>query len=133
MPGQRPAPHSTHRFSRGLAILCLLSAFSFGAIVKLAFGDSYHVTCVGHGFVSGADPNDGSFFAQVDAGCGTTYRHCALYTSGIQIGYVDGYFNTSCSMWSRSFGDFSECHSSAHVADPGAFNEHVHLPANWCG
>jgi hypothetical protein len=41
----------SNRLSFGLVLLALLCAFSFGAIVKVATADSYHVTCVAHGIV----------------------------------------------------------------------------------
>jgi hypothetical protein len=122
------------RFTRPLLLLLVLCAFSFGAIVRMAFADSYHVTCVGHGFDAGASQTDGSFFARVETGCGSTYRHCALYTSGNWDGEQDTYdAGTTCNAWSRSFGAYSECASSAHVSDQGVFSEHTHVAPNWCG
>ena len=73
--------------SRGIVLLVLLCAFSFGAIVKVALADSYHVTCVGHGFVEGGSQTDGSFFSRVDAGCGSTYRTCAIYSYNTTAGH----------------------------------------------
>src|SRR4051812_43058007 len=83
-----PAPYSTtpdgtersrmtHRtgLSRGVLLLALLCAASFGAIVRVALAvDNYHVTCVEHGFYGGASTTDGSFFSRVDSGCSTTYK-----------------------------------------------------------
>ena len=65
---------------RGIVLLALLCAFSFGAIVKVALADSYHTTCVGHGFVAGGSQTDGSFFARVEPGCSANYRTCAIYS-----------------------------------------------------
>jgi hypothetical protein len=121
-------------FPRGLLLLALLCAISFGAIVRVALADNYHVTCVGHGFVSGASDTDGSFFSRVDAGCGSTYRECGIYTSGSFIGSQAVFDSSSlCSAWSRDFGNLSECASSARLTDPAAFSAHNHNAPNWCG
>jgi hypothetical protein len=123
-----------NELSRGLVLLAVLCAFSFGAIVKVAFAVDYHVTCVGHGFVSGGSLTDGSFFSRVDAGCGSTYRNCAIYTGGVFQGDQTVFDSgTTCNAWSNSFGTLTECASTAHVSDPAAFSDHVHLPSNWCG
>jgi hypothetical protein len=117
-----------------MVLLAVLCAFSFGAIVKVALADSYHVTCVGHGFESGGSQTDGSFFSRVETGCGSSYRQCAIYNSGTFIGSQttpDPF--TTCNAWSRDFGGYTECASSAHVSDPIAFSDHVHTAPNWCG
>jgi hypothetical protein len=116
-----------------LLLLVLLCAFSFGAIVRVAFAD-YHTTCVGHGFVHGDSLNDGSFYGRVEPGCGSTLRTCDLYTSGSFIGGVTVTGKTAtCTVWSRDFGNFTECASTTHVASAGVFPEHVHKATNWCG
>jgi hypothetical protein len=129
----RPVRASS-RHSRVLVLLTLFCAFSFGAFVHVAFAASYHVTCVGHGFESGSSQTDGSFFSRVEAGCGSTYRHCAIYTAGGYVGAQDVFDSTTtCNAWSRDFGNYTECASSAHVADSGVFSDHIHLAPNWCG
>jgi hypothetical protein len=122
------------RITRGICLLALLCAFSFGAIVKVAFAVSYHTTCVGHGFVHGSSMTDGSFFSRVEAGCGSSFRHCAIYSNGAFVGeqYITNTTST-CNVWSRDYGSYTECASTAHVSDTGVFSEHVHLPDNWCG
>src|ERR1044072_2628432 len=112
-----------------LAVLC---AFSFGAIVRLAFTDDYHVNCVGHGFINGSSTSDGSFFSRVESGCGSGWRTCDIYVSGW---YIGGYTTNggTCNAWSRTWGDFTECRSTAHLSFPGVFSEHVHKSSNWCG
>jgi hypothetical protein len=118
----------------GLVLLALLCAFSFGAIVRVALADSYHTTCVGHGFQAGGSTTDGSFFGRVDNGCSSTYRSCALYTYGSWIGsqaVADS--GSTCSAWSRDYGNYTECASSTHVYDQGVFSDHTHFASNWCG
>ena len=118
--------------SRGIVLLALLCAFSFGAIVKVALATSYHVTCVGHGFVEGASQTDGSFFARVDNGCGATYRTCAIYSYNTFRGSQATWDSTICNVWSRDFGDYTECASSVSVYDQGVFSDHTHIAPNWC-
>jgi hypothetical protein len=123
-----------HRWTRGLILLALLGALSFGAIVKTAFAVSYHTTCVGHGVDQGGSLTDGSFFSRVAAGCGSSNRICDLYVYG---GFVGGSAvagtTATCSAWSRNYGDYTECAGSAHVDDPGVFSRHAHNVDNWCG
>jgi hypothetical protein len=118
----------------GIVLLAVLTAFSLGAFVKVAFAVSYHTTCVGNGFVSGSNQNDGSFFSRVETGCGSTYRHCAIYSGGVYVGEEDTPDSTTtCNAWSEAFGSYTECASSAHVSDTGVFVEHTHTAPNWCG
>jgi hypothetical protein len=120
--------------SRGVLLLALLCAISFGAILTVAHATAYHVTCVGHGFEPGGSATDGSFFSRVDPGCSSTYRVCGLYSNGSFDGSQAAFDGSSiCSAWSRDFGNFSECNSTAHVSDPGVFSDHTHLPDNYCG
>ncbi|MEA2190553.1 MAG: hypothetical protein QOI73_674 [Solirubrobacteraceae bacterium] len=123
---------ASRRLTPILLTLTLTCAFCFGAIVKLAFADDYHVTCVGHGFVHGASQTDGSFFSRVESGCGAASRKCDIYVSGV---FVGGYWvgNATCNAWSRDFGNYTECHATAHVQLVGAFADHVHKASNWCG
>jgi len=125
----QPAPR---RLTNGLLILTLACAFSFGAIVRFAFADDYHTNCVGHGYVHGGSQTDGSFFSRVEAGCGGGTRRCDIYVFG---GYVGGLSvgNATCNAWSRSWGNFTECGSTAHVRFDPYFGEHVHKASNWCG
>jgi hypothetical protein len=115
-------------------LLALLCAFSFGAIVRVATADSsYHSTCgVGHGFVEGGSPTDGSFFARVDEGCGSNYRECSIYSYGVWRGTTATLGATLCSAWSRSFGDYTECAGAAYSYDPPAFSSHFHYPQSRC-
>jgi hypothetical protein len=119
--------------SIGLLMLALICAFSFGAIVKVATADSYHVTCVAHGFLEGGSQSDGSYFARVDPGCGTTVRGCDIYSYNVYRGGVTVYgTGTTCNAWSRAYGDFTECAGSAYAYDPGAFSSHMHYAPNKC-
>ena len=126
--------NSPARCTTTLLVLALVCSFSFGAIVRVAAAASYHTTCVGHGFVHGSSLTDNSFFARVDPGCGSTLRTCYLYNWGSQVGgqTVTGP-SATCQTWSRSFGDFTECASTAHVYNQGVFSDHVHLASNCCG
>jgi hypothetical protein len=116
--------------SRGrmdLMLLAAICAFSFGMIVKVALADSYHVTCVGHGFVTGGSVNDGSFFSRVEPGCSAVYRYCGLKVSGSTVGSQEAYGNSgNCNAAGRDFGDFNECLAAADVYDQGVFSEHNH-------
>jgi hypothetical protein len=125
---------SPRRLTTPLLLLVLFCAFSFGALVHIAFAVSYHTTCVGHGFVHGNSLTDGSFYGRVEPGCGSTLRTCNLYSSGSFIGgqVVTG-STATCTAWSRDFGDFTECASTTHVESSGVFSDHVHLASNWCG
>lgn len=115
-----------------LILLALSCAFSFGAIVKYAFAVDYHVTCVGHGFVSGSNPTDGSFFSRVESGCGSANRFCYIYVSGTFVGGL-GTGALACNAWSRDYGNYTECHATSHTELVGQFPEHTHKPVNWCG
>jgi hypothetical protein len=118
--------------SRGIVLLAVLCAFSFGAIVKVALASSYHVTCVGHGFVEGGSQTDGSFFSRVDGGCGSSYRTCAIYSYNTVRGSQTAFDSGTCNTWSRDFGDYTECASSARVSNAGVFSDHTHNAPNWC-
>jgi hypothetical protein len=125
---------SPRRLTAPLLLLVFLCAFSFGAIVRVALADHWHTTCVPHGFVHGNSLTDGSFYARVDPGCGSTLRTCDLYTSGSFIGGVTVTGTTAtCGAWSTDFGRFTECASTAHVRSSGVFSQHVHKASNWCG
>lgn len=111
--------------------LILVCSFSFGAIVKLAFADDYHVNCVGHGFLHGASQTDGSFFSRVERGCGSGTRRCDIfvwgyYVGGLAVGYA------TCNAWSRDWGDYTECAATSHATFHPYFQEHVHKASNWC-
>jgi hypothetical protein len=131
-----PAPHApARRLTTPLVLLALVCSFSFGAIVRIAVADSYHTTCVGHGFVHGNYLDDGSFFGRVEPGCGSTLRTCDLYTWGSWDGgqTVAG-TTATCTAWSIDFGsNFTECASTTHVESSGVFSDHVHKASNWCG
>ena len=132
-----PSRRSSRReplVSPRLLLVILLTGFAWGAAVTIALADHYHVACVGHGFVHGDSTSDGSFFSRVEAGCGSSYRQCDLYSNGSFIGgsSVNGTTQT-CNLWSRSLGSYSECASTAHVYSSGVFSNHVHKAHNWCG
>jgi hypothetical protein len=114
--------------SRGVLLLALLCAVSFGAIVRVALaGDNYHVACVEHGFYAGGSATDNSFFSRVSAGCGSTVRHCGINAFGTEVAYLEVYDgSTTCNAWSRTWGDINECTAGAHVNDPGVFSTHDH-------
>jgi hypothetical protein len=132
MTGASPA--APRRLTTPLLLLVLVCSFSFGALVRVAFADHYHVNCVGHGFSHGENNDDESFFARVDAGCGSTLRTCKLYTSGSFIGSQTVTGTTAmCIAWSIDFGHFTECASTAHVESSGVFSDHMHKAHNWCG
>lgn len=121
----------SHRtgMSRGVLLLALLCAVSFGAIVRVALaGDNNHVACVEHGFYSGGSNNDGSFFSRVYQGCGSSDRYCAIVNaSGTVLGANESYNTTgTCNTWSNDFGSFYECTAGARVNNPGVFSQHDH-------
>jgi hypothetical protein len=116
-----------------LVLLLAIAGFAWGAAVTVALAEHYHVNCVGHGFVHGDSTTDGSFFARVEAGCGTASRSCDLYTGGSFIAGDTVTGSATCNVWSRTFGNFTECASTAHVAYTGVFSSHVHKAHNWCG
>ena len=113
-------------------VLILCTGFLWGAAVKVALADHYHVNCVGHGFVHGESTTDGSFFARVETGCGSTWRECKLYTYGSFVGGMTTTGSATCNLWSRNFGNFTECASTAHVQAAGVFGSHVHKAHNYC-
>jgi hypothetical protein len=126
----------SHRtgMSRGVLLLALLCAVSFGAIVRVALaGDNYHVTCVEHGFYGGSDTTDGSYFARVNAGCSSTYRYCGIMAGAYEVGSDELYTSTgTCNSWSRTYGDYTECVGGANLNDPGSFSQHYHLFSGSC-
>ena len=124
----RPLP----RLTGGLLLLTLVCAFSFGAIVQLALADDYHVNCVGHGYVHGSSQTDGSFFSRVEAGCSSGSRQCNIYVFGSFVGGLS-VGNATCNAWSRTWGNYTECGSTAHVEFQPYFGSHVHKASNWCG
>lgn len=116
-----------------MILVALIAAFSFGAMVTVAFAVSYHTTCVGHGFVEGSSQTDGSFFSRVETGCGSTYRRCEIYTDHIYRGaQITGDTGTTCNAWSRDFGTLTECASTARTYNAGVYSEHSHTAPNWC-
>lgn len=122
------------RMTTVLVVLLLLCAVSFGAIAQVAWASHhYHVTCVPHGFVHGDSTSDGSFFSRVEYGCSSEARRCAIYNYGNFIARVIVGGTSTCNAWSRNYGTYRECASSAHVEYYGVFSEHGHLAANWCG
>src|SRR3954471_18375648 len=106
-----PSRATTRRepsLSPRLLLVIVLTSFLWGAAVKAALANHYHVTCVGHGFVHGDSTSDGSFFARVEAGCGSSVRECSLYPYGSFVGTsrVTG-STVTCNFWSRSAGDYT--------------------------
>lgn len=113
-------------------MMMLLCAFSFGAIVKVALADSYHVACVAHGFLSGESRSDGSFFARVEAGCGGGSRSCDIFVNDSFKAGVASAGSSTCNAWSRNYGNYTECAGSAHVDYSGAFGRHAHNAPGYC-
>jgi hypothetical protein len=132
MTSKAPAKPDAKLSLRFLLII-LLAGFAWGAVVKVALADHYHVACVGHGFVHGESTTDGSFFSRVEPGCGSTFRQCQLYSNGSFVGSSSAGGNLTCNLWSRSIGNFTECASTAHTYSAGVFSNHVHKAHNWCG
>lgn len=129
-----PRTHRVAPVSPRFLLVVVLTGFLWGAAVKVALADHYHVACVGHGFVHGDSTSDGSFFARVEIGCGSTLRRCNLYTNGSYIyGVTVADTGTTCNAWSRSAGNYSECASTAHDYASGVFSDHVHKAHNYCG
>jgi hypothetical protein len=125
-----PAATISPRF----VLIVLLAGFIWGAAVKVALADHYHVACVGHGFVHGDFTTDGSFFSRVEAGCGSTFRQCEIYSNGSFKGSTSvSNSSSTCNLWSRSLGSYTECASTAHTYSAGVFSNHVHKAHNWCG
>jgi hypothetical protein len=125
-----PAPTISPR----LVLIVLVAGFAWGATVTVALADHYHVACVAHGFVHGESTSDGSFHSRVDAGCGSTFRQCEIYSNGSFKGSTTvNNSSGTCNLWSRSIGSFTECASTAHVYSAGVFSNHVHKAHNWCG
>src|SRR5688500_12838478 len=99
MPSRAPSRREPW-ISPRLLLIFVLMGFAWGAVVKVALASHFHVACVGHGFVHGDSTGDGSFFARVEAGCGSTRRDCELFTYGSFIGgsTVTGTSGT-CNFW----------------------------------
>ncbi len=97
-------------------------------MVGVARATAYHTTCVPHGFYEGGSPNDGSWFARVNAGCSSTARYCYIYANGVQQGGQGAFdLGTMCNTWSRDFsGSLNECTGAAGTNDPGVFSFHLH-------
>jgi hypothetical protein len=114
-------------------LLVVVAGFLWGAIVKAALAEHYHVACVAHGMVHGESTGDGSFFARVDAGCGSSLRRCEIFTFGSYVGGQTVSGGHTCNYWSRTAGNFSECGSTAHTYSSGVFSNHVHKAHNYCG
>lgn len=127
-----PSP-GRRTFATPILLLLVACSFSFGAITAVAWAEHYHTNCVPHGFAHGSDSNDGSFFARIESGCGTGTRRCALYTYGSFDGDQTVGGTSLCNAWSRDFGDYRECASTAHTWYSGVFSDHVHKAHNWCG
>lgn len=115
-----------------LLLMLLVSSFSFAAIAKVAWATHFHTTCVPHGFVHGSDSNDGSFFARVESGCGSSTRRCGIYNYNSFVGDQTTGGSTMCNAWSQNYGSYTECASTAHTYYSGVFSDHVHKANNWC-
>ena len=122
----------------GVLLLVFLAAFSFGAVVKVAWGAHYHVACVGNGFVHGESTNDNSFFSRVEAGCGSEYRSCQLKNWSSYSGHEAQFgISGTCNLWNREFpgGEgFTECQWWAIPYARDVVGHHRHDPHNgYCG
>ncbi|HEX8103882.1 MAG TPA: hypothetical protein VF533_14795 [Solirubrobacteraceae bacterium] len=116
-----------------VACVALLAAFSWGAAVRVALADHYHTNCVGHGLVHGDSLTDGSYFSRVEAGCGSPYRRCDIYSGGAFVGSATVSGTTAtCNLWSRNYPNTVECMSAARVYSQGVFADHYHNAHNWC-
>src|SRR5918998_251936 len=124
---------SAATISPRFVLIVLLAGFIWGAAVKVALAEHYHVACVAHGFVHGESTTDGSFHSRVDAGCGSGYRQCEIYSNGsFQGRSTVSSASGTCNLWSRSLGSYTECASTAHTYSAGVFSNHVHKAHNWC-
>ena len=119
------------------ALALALSAFAIALCAGTSLApDSaqaveYHTTCVGHGFVAGSSPTDGSFFSRVETGCGSGSRDCDIYNWGSFKGGLST-TTTTCNAWSNNYGSYTECASYAKVNFPGQFSQHNHTPDGYC-
>ena len=126
----------SHRtgLSRGVLLLALLCAASFGAIVRVAVGyDDAHVACVEHGFYGGGSSTDNSFYARIYDGCSTAYKRCAVMSFGVERGYVEVSNGGLCNAASVTWGSYTECAGAAKVYAPAAFSQHNHSYSPYCG
>jgi hypothetical protein len=89
-------------------LLTLVAAFSFGAIVTVAWSDHYHVSgnscSAWHGLVHGNSTNDGSWHARVEQGtCPPTWHQCIatnvngvyLASDAVNYGTCNAHYNGS--------------------------------------
>lgn len=104
---------------------CVLLAPTSGQAVE------YHTTCVGHGWVAGSSPSDGSAFSRIETGCGTTTRTCDLYNWGTFKGGMST-STTLCNVWLPDYCACTECASYAKLTFPAAFSQHNHTPDGYC-
>ncbi|MGI8624128.1 MAG: hypothetical protein ACR2NB_11745 [Solirubrobacteraceae bacterium] len=130
---QRRVGGVSARLTAPLVVLAAACAFSFAAIVEAAFADDYHVTCAGHGFINGSSNTDGSFFSRVEAGCGPNSRYCDIYVGGVFKGGLSVQSTSTCNAWSRNYGDYLECNSTAHTQMLPYFSDHTHKSSGYCG
>jgi hypothetical protein len=127
-------PHPSKRSQRAsiVALALLLAAFAFLARPAPSPAVEYHTNCVGHGWVAGASPSDGSAFSRIETGCGSTARECKLYNWGVYLGSQTT-TTTTCNAWLMTYGNYTECASYAKVNFPAQWSEHNHTPDGYCG
>lgn len=120
----------SHAAIRALALAAILATCALTAPAHSPAVE-YHTTCVGHGWVAGSSPSDGSAFSRIETGCGTTARECKLYNWGVFLGSQIT-TTTTCNAWLRDYGNYTECASYAKLNFPAAFSEHNHTPDGYC-
>jgi len=115
------------------ALVLALSALALALTTSPSAAQAveYHTTCVGHGWVAGASPSDGSAFSRIETGCGTTTRSCDLYNWGTFKG-GQATSTTTCNAWLPDYCACTECASYAKLTFSAAFSQHNHTPDGYC-
>lgn len=122
------------------ALLGLCAAFAFGAAVRVAVADHYHVYCnaggaAGHGFVHGTSTTDNAWHARVELGCGATLKHCEGGSIGRgSKGYTQSIESTCDRLvyGSTSWSKDQECWGWAFAQQSGRISGHNHWAHGRC-
>jgi hypothetical protein len=120
-----------------VVLLAAMTAFFFGAVIKVATADHYHTAgyCgAPNGLVHGSSTTDQAYHARIELGnCPPTHKYCAVYNSqsGGALNYAETYDST-CNAFT-SWNGAAECHGYAVVDYEVVFGQHNHLAHNWCG
>jgi hypothetical protein len=121
---------------RGVVLLALLAALSFGSMTQLAFANHWHtVNNRAHGLEHGSSTSDGSFF-------GRTYGYYIGDTNYCYVGDVDRGLNYGtvtynadlCSVWSWAYYvTIDECRGVTYneVSGYNGISGHNHYAHNW--